>query len=287
MDYLRKNYLVILLKAGRWQLSLAAALAAVSGALLAHPVADSSLASIFAGSFLFTLAVTWFNQIQERQGDGLMARTRNRPLANNTVPVRYAIEWAGFCLAVSISLLFACGGWLAVTILGVVILFYNCIYTSMKRRSPFALILGAIAGAAPPVLGWVCAGGAILNVMPLTLFLLFFIWQVPHFWLVAKRYSLDYEGIKYPLPWREIGNGFYVQMLVLWIMAFCVVILALPAFGFVHSVAAQSTIISVFIVLLTGLRSKLLKRPRLLSRFVSLGMAAVCIALVAEKIFGG
>jgi heme o synthase len=281
------KYLFILLKAGRWQLSLAAALATISGALLAHPAADIRLAAIFAGSFLFALAVTWFNQIQERREDSLMARTKNRPLANNTLPVHYAIAWASFCLAASIPILFACGGWSAFGVLSVVILFYNGIYTPMKRRSLLALILGAIAGAAPPVLGWVCANGVILNMMPLTLFLLFFIWQVPHFWLTAKRNRIDYESTGFPLPWRSFGNTFYTQILCLWVIAFSVVLLALPAFGLVHSIAAQSAIVCASGILLSGLAGLAIKRPNLLAHFINFGMAAACTVLVAEKIFGG
>lgn len=292
MDYLRKNYLVILLKAGRWQLSLAAALATVSGALLAHPIADNRLASIFAGSFLFALAVTWFNQIQERQDDSRMTRTKNRPLANKTLPVRYAIAWAGFCLAVSILLIFACGGWLAIAILGVVVLFYNCIYTPMKRRSLLSLIIGAIAGAVPPALGWVCAGGRIPDSTPLVLFLLFFLWQVPHFWLFAERNRLDYEASKLPLPWRSFGNRFYAHVLVLWVLAFCVALLALPAFGFVHSAGARLSVVAISAISMAGLMVYLLmsifnKRRDFLAHFINFSLAAICIALVAEKIFGG
>jgi heme o synthase len=335
MDYLRKNYLVILLKAGRWQLSLAASLATVSGALLAHPIADNRLMSTFTGSFLFALAVTWLNQIQERQDDSRMTRTKNRPLANNTLPVRYAIAWASFCLAVSIPLLFACGGGVAVAILGFFVLFYNCIYTPMKRRSLLALIFGAIAGAAPPVLGWVCAGGRVTDGTPLVLFLLFFLWQVPHFWLFAERNRFDYEAAKFPLPWRSFGNRFYAHALVLWVLAFCVALLALPAFGFVRSTTAQWTVIFMSVMPIAGLVLHVLKGFNhsnskailyfvkgdnfhkchserseesggaiflndhsfcvdvnakghdFLAYFINFSMTAICIALVAEKIFGG
>jgi heme o synthase len=255
------SYLFILLKAGRWQLSAAAALATVCGALLARPAADIRLVGIFTGAALFALAVTWFNQIQERQPDSHMTRTKNRPLANNTLPVRYAIAWAGLCLAASIPLLFACGGWSAIAVLGFVIIFYNGIYTPMKRRSLLALIPGAIAGAAPPVLGWVCEGGAILKAMPLTLFLLFFIWQVPHFWLTAQRNRIDYENSGFPLPWRSFGNKFYIQILSLWVIAFSVVLLALPAFGFVRSATAQLTIIFMSVVPMAGLAFHVLMHP--------------------------
>jgi len=315
------KYLFILLKGGRWQLSLATSLATVSGALLAHPAAGIRLSAIFVGSFLFALAVTWLNQIQERLDDSGMTRTNNRPLANKTLPVHYAIAWASFCLAVSITLLFACGGWSAVVILGVVILFYNGIYTPMKKRSPFALILGAIAGGAPPVLGWVCEGGEIVNVTPLILFLLLFIWQVPHFWLTAERHRLDYQRVNFPLPRSVFGERFYSHLLVLWVMAFCVALLALPAFGVVHATGAQLLVVFMSVLSMAGLMFHVLlifkmpeqettaetlrftqgdrkidssfgmggfyKELNFLTHFINFSLAAVCVVLVAEKLIGG
>jgi heme o synthase len=315
--HMKKKYLIILLKTGRWRLSIATAMATAGGALIAYPAIDIRLAAIFAGAMFFAMSVTWFNQIQERREDGLMARTMNRPLANNTLPVYCAIIWAGLCLTLSGLIFFACSGWPAIAILGAVILFYNGIYTPMKRRSPFALLLGAIAGAAPPVLGWICAGERILRITPLILFILFFVWQIPHFWLVEERNHLDYESAKLPLPWIYFGTRFYRYILSLWILAFCVALLALPAFGLVHSIVAQLFVLFISVVSVTGLAFHVFKTHASIQKmtgdkdiehrrfdhltnqafnqstiqpasvFINFSMATVCAILVAEKIFGG
>jgi len=300
IKHMKKNFLFTLIQGGRWRLSIAAALVSVLGALVASPKADFRLAAIFAGSVFFALAVTWFNQIQERQTDGLMSRTKKRPLANNSLPVEYAIIWAMFCLAASFVLLFMCGGWSAIVILFVVIFFYNGIYTPMKKRSLFALILGAVAGAAPPVLGWECAGGRIFSIEPFTLFLLFFVWQIPHFWLVVERNGLDYESAEFPLPWRYFGDRLYRHILILWILAFCVALLALPAFGLVHSTIAQMFVLFISAAfVITVIAFHLLKHPHIanqpfnpsilqpVSISLNFSMTVVCAILVAEKIFGG
>jgi heme o synthase len=318
---MKKKYLTILLKSGRWRLSIATALASAAGALAARPAADFRLAAIFMGSVFYALAVTWFNQIQERQSDSLMSRTKSRPLANNTLPVGYAIVWTILYMSASFLILFLCGGLPAPVILGVVTLFYNGIYTPMKRRSLFALIPGAFAGAAPPVLGWVCAGGKIMDSTPLVLFVLFFLWQVPHFWFTAERNSNDYDAIMLPLPWRVFGERFYSHLLLLWVMAFSVALLALPAFGVVHSAGAQLFVVFMSALSMAGLMFHVLlifkmpeqetaaetlrftqgdrkidpsfgmggfyKEFNLLSRFINFSLAAVCVVLVAEKIFGG
>ncbi len=100
----------------------------------------------------------------------------------------------------------ACGGWPALGILAFTILFYNGLYTPLKDRFLLVLLPGAAAGAAPPVLGWVCGGGAMYQPVPLMLFLLFFLWQIPHFWLAAERSSPDYETAGIPVPWRIFGS---------------------------------------------------------------------------------
>jgi heme o synthase len=314
---MKKKYLIILLKSGRWRLSIATALASAAGALTARPSTDFRLAAISIGSVFYALAVTWLNQIQERQSDSLMSRTKSRPLASNTLPVGYAIVWTILCMAASSLLLFLCGGLSAVIILGVVTLFYNGIYTPMKRRSLFALIPGAFAGAAPPVLGWVCAGGNITDSTPLVLFILFFLWQVPHFWFTAARNSVDYDAIRLPLPWRAYGDRLYSQILILWVMAFCIAILALPAFGLVHSAIAHLFVLFISVPSMTGLAFHVLKRPSIeqkitgdqkvedlrlyhlsnqpfchstiqpMSISINFSLAAVCVVLVAEKLIGG
>jgi heme o synthase len=281
------DHILLTLKAGRWKLSIATALSAVSGALLEHPEFNVRIAAIFMGAIMFALAVTWLNQIQERQDDGSMERTKNRPLVNHTLPLRYPVIWAALCSAVSLGIFSICGGWPAIVVLICVASLYNGIYTTMKRRSPFALIPGAIAGAAPPVLGWICAGGEITDIMPVTLFLIFFIWQVPHFWLTAAHNKFDYEAARFPLPWNDFANLLYVQIVVIWITAFIIMLLALPAFNLVQSTAAQLTILIESAALLAGLVLLVIKNPHLLGHLLNLSMASACVLLVAERMVGG
>jgi heme o synthase len=274
-----------LLKIGRWNLCLATALAATSGALLTRPIPDRHTAAVFAGAFLFAMACTWLNQIQERKRDALMHRTRNRLLARGLLSVRAACLWALLCLAASLPILVGRGGWPALGILALTMLSYNGLYTLLKDRSLLALFPGAAAGAAPPVLGWVCGGGAMYQPVPLMLFLLFFLWQIPHFWLAAERSSPDYRAAGIPVPWRIFGSQRYARMLALWVGAFCVMLLGLLAFGFVHSIAAQWVFVGSATALLAGLYFPTLRR--FLFHNLNLSMAAACFVLVAERLYRG
>jgi protoheme IX farnesyltransferase len=275
-----------LLKAGRWRLCFAVALSAASAALLRRPVWDGRPAMVFTGALLFALACTWFNQVQERQRDSLMRRTGERPLAKRELPVPYALSWAALCFIASLPSLVACGGWPSLGILAAVFLLYNGLYTVLKGRSLLALLPGAAAGAAPPVLGWVCGGGPLWHPASLTLFLLFVLWQIPHFWLVAERSSPDYEQAGLPVPWHLFGEGIYGLIFALWVGALGVTLLALPALGFVRSVAAQAgTVLAAVGVLAAPFFPAL--RSRHLFHVVNLAMASVCVVFVAESLFRG
>ena len=171
-------------------------------------------------------------------------------------------------------------------VLASVLLLYNGLYTLLKGRTLLALFPGAVAGAMPPVLGWVCAGGAPWDREALTLGLLFLLWQVPHFWLAAERCSPDYENAGLPLPWHLFGRGRYGGVLALWVAAFCVLLLAFPAFGFVHSIVSQVAMLVSAACLMGALCVPAL-RPKVLFHVVNVSMATVCLILVAEKVYGG
>lgn len=281
---MKNHTLFILLRDGRWRVSLAAALAAVSGALVHRPAMDGRIASVFLGVVLVALACTWVNQIQERRQDALMRRTGNRPLVKGLVSVRAALCWACGCMGASLPFLLSCGGWTAVGTAFVAVLLYNSVYTGWKGRSPFALLAGALAGAAPPVLGWVCSGGPMLHRAPTALFLLFLVWQVPHFWLAGERLSPDYEDAGLPAPWRTYRA--YGRLLFLWIAAFSLMLLALPALGLIGSGGAKAAVLCAAVFPLAGMCRPAL-RPRGLFHIVNLSMAAACVILAAEGLCRG
>jgi protoheme IX farnesyltransferase len=117
------------------------------------------------------------------------------------------------------------------------------------------------------------------------LFLLFFLWQIPHFWLAAERSSPDYETAGIPVPWRIFGSQRYARMLALWVGAFCVMLLGLLAFGFVRSAVAQWAFVGSATALLAGLCFQTLRR--FLFHNLNLSMATACFVLVAERLYRG
>ena len=147
--------------------------------------------AVVAGSALVASGGAAFNQVAERDLDALMARTRSRPLP--TGGVSPAAGWLfATILSVAGVIVLALGVNLVATAVALATLIsYAWIYTPMKRRTPWAVLVGAVPGALPPVIGWVAARGA-LTVEAWLLFGIVFAWQLPHFHSLAWLYRDDY-----------------------------------------------------------------------------------------------
>lgn len=136
------------------------------------------------------------NMILERETDKLMARTASRALPRGRIPVQVAVAFAALLGIASIPVLFAVH-W-TVGVLGTAAWFgYVCVYTPMKRLHPSALIVGAVPGAVPPLMGWAAATGGI-EFGAVLLFALLVAWQMAHFLGIALYRVDDYRraGLK-------------------------------------------------------------------------------------------
>jgi len=136
------------------------------------------------------------NQIMERRLDAQMARTRNRPLAAGRIGRREA--WA-FCMVASTAGLALLGlgiNQVSAAAAAVAWLSYVIAYTPLKRVTPWSVLVGAVPGALPTVIGWSAAGGSV-DRGALLLFAIVFVWQVPHFLAIAWVYRDDYGTAGY------------------------------------------------------------------------------------------
>ena len=144
------------------------------------------------GGFLTTASANGFNQVIERELDKLMMRTRLRPLPTQRMTMAEGL---------TASILMGIAGIFILTyyfnvITGVLALFsiitYAFIYTPLKTRTSFAVFVGAIAGAMPPLLGYVAYSNS-FGFEPGIMFAIQFIWQFPHFWSLAWVLDDDYK----------------------------------------------------------------------------------------------
>ncbi|TWT57319.1 Protoheme IX farnesyltransferase 1 [Thalassoglobus neptunius] len=171
------------------------------------------------GVFLAVVASSCFNQAIEATTDSRMARTKNRPIPAGKLTVQQVYLIAIVCSVSSFLYLVLTVNMLtAVLTLGTTVL-YAGLYTPLKRYSVLCTAVGAIPGAAPPVLGWVAAGGQ-LNMVAFSLFAILFVWQFPHFLAIAWMYRDEYlrAGLKMvPGSGREqmVGRVAFAYSLVL------------------------------------------------------------------------
>ena len=182
------------------RLSLLVAFSAAFGYVLAVPgsVDGFVLTILCLSGFLLSGASTTINQIQERDVDGLMKRTRNRPLPTERVQPPEARWLAGISAVAALGLLIVFTNVLTAALALLSLVLYSFVYTPLKKVSPIAVLVGAFPGAMPPLLGWVVATGAISQ-EALVIFGIQFIWQFPHFWAIAWVADDDYKRAGFKL----------------------------------------------------------------------------------------
>lgn len=143
------------------------------------------------GVGLAAAASSALNQFMERESDKFMDRTANRPLPAGRLRAGEVFTFGMVCTFVSVFYLMAFVNPLTAGLALATIVLYVAVYTPMKRVSSLCTVVGAIAGAAPPVLGWTGAGQA-LDSGAFALFAILFLWQFPHFLAIAWIYKDQY-----------------------------------------------------------------------------------------------
>ena len=122
--------------------------------------------------------------------------------------------------------------------------------TFLKKKTAFAVVPGALVGAIPPAAGWVSAGGAILNFRLGVLCFFFFIWQMPHFWLLLLRYGEEYERAGMPSLTRILSREQLKRIVFTWTLAGAAGCQIISAFGVeAHVVKACLLVLAVFCVI--------------------------------------
>jgi protoheme IX farnesyltransferase len=144
------------------------------------------------GTALVAAGASALNQWYERDSDALMRRTEKRPLPSGRLQ---ALEVFVFGLALGLGgvlyLALALNHVLSALIAAVTFVLYAAVYTPLKRRTPLNTLIGAVPGALPPLIGW-CAVRGELTREAGVLFLILFVWQVPHFLAIAWMYRAEY-----------------------------------------------------------------------------------------------
>ena len=157
-----------------------------------------SLIAAVIGVALVAAGAAGLNQVYERDTDGLMFRTRMRPIAAHRMTAHDALLFSAVVALIGLGILVTQTNVQAALLAFLTLVSYNAIYTPMKRRSELATLVGAVPGALPPMIGWVAARGA-LTPEAWALFAIVFVWQIPHFMAIAWLYRADFSRAGFPL----------------------------------------------------------------------------------------
>ncbi|NNE92526.1 MAG: protoheme IX farnesyltransferase [Verrucomicrobiales bacterium] len=187
------------------------------------------------GTVLAAFGSAVFNQLMEVEADAKMDRTAERPLPANRIP-RPAAFVIGFLLAgFGIVHLSAKVNGLAAAICAATLFTYLFVYTPLKRKSSTNTLVGAVSGALPPLIGWAAGGGGLLSWGSAFLFLLLFLWQLPHFLAINWMYREQYRRGGFVMWANDDDSGALTAKLAI---GFSIVTAALPILPVLTNLAA-------------------------------------------------
>jgi len=187
------------------------------------------------GILLLACGSAALNHYQERKTDVIMERTKNRPIPSGKISPHSTVKLSIALIVLGSVLLFVGSGLLALSLGLLNLVWYNAVYTPLKKVSPLAIIPGSLVGAIPPVVGWVAGGGSILDPQIILISFFFFIWQIPHFWLLLMVLDKDYQRAGFPTLTQIFSQQQLGRITFVWIIATGVTGLLLPLFQISHS----------------------------------------------------
>ena len=216
-----RSWVSILSELTKARITFFVTVSVIAGYALFAGTLDTGALLPMLGVFLLACGSAALNQVQESKLDAKMNRTMNRPIPSGVLRrdwalfIAMALSGAGLYVLASIP-----NHTLSVLGLGLLALvWYNGVYLGLKRVTAFAVVPGALVGAIPPVIGWCAAGGVWNDPRILEVGFFFFLWQIPHFWLLLLLYGKEYEGAGLPSPTSFFTPGQLRRITFVWTLA--------------------------------------------------------------------
>ncbi|MAE07947.1 MAG: hypothetical protein CL661_04210 [Bacteroidetes bacterium] len=255
-----KKWISILLELNKVRITIAVMFTTIAGYILAKGSIDQSIILPVVGIFILACGSSALNHVQDRDKDAIMPRTSKRPIPSGQISSSLALIIGIIEIIIGSLCIYLGSGFLALQLGLLALIWYNGIYTPLKHRTAFAVIPGSIIGAIPPLVGWVAGGGSLTNPEAMVLALFFFIWQVPHFWLLMLKYGDEYKKAGLPSVTSKISRQQVKNSTFLWTMA---------------------TAVSAFMVAMSGLISLLIFKILIL--IASIWLIVVFSKLIISK----
>lgn len=194
-----------------------------------HPSA-AQVALTLIGTALVVAGANTLNMYLERDIDGRMKRTRDRPLPAGRLRPEVALGMGIGFGVVAVPVLYFGVNPLTGALAALSLILYVLVYTPLKQKTPIALLVGAVPGAMPPLMGWTATTGT-LQTPGLVLFAILWVWQVPHFMAITLFRTEDYAGAGFKILAAQRGPRAVRWRIVVWIVGLIPVSLALVPAG--------------------------------------------------------
>ncbi len=206
---------------------------------------------LFAGGMLVTGSANAINQVVERDTDAQMKRTASRPIASGRLTPLNGWIFAVLSGAVGVWILGNWFNWSAALLAAFSLFLYAFIYTPLKKVNSIAVLMGAVPGALPCLIGWV-AGQDEFSLGGWILFAFQFFWQFPHFWAIAWVAHQDYSAVGFRLlPSREGPTQFTAMQTIAYSLLLVPVTL-LPFFTGMSTTDSLQGLIAIGVVILAN-----------------------------------
>jgi protoheme IX farnesyltransferase len=261
------------------------ALSAIAGHLFSGVVPGAGVLLVGLGVGLLAMGCSALNQWQEQDLDARMERTCQRPLPAGELTATNALLLALSGIGIGLLLLGLLTGWLPLLLGILATIWYNGIYTPLKRRTPFAALPGAVCGALPPLIGWAASGEAIFSPPALILAGTLFLWQIPHTWLLLCRYRRDLRRSGLPDLFEAIPLKRLLQINHCWLVALAICYFLFPLFGMIENTWLANGYLGVLAALMIAAWHFLGRIDRLF-HLVNLSMAVLLLTLICDNLAG-
>ena len=202
----------------KFVLSFAVSLSALFAYIMAKGDIGLDMFLATLAVLLVAMGVSTLNQVQEYRSDAKMTRTKNRPIASGSMTPQTGTIIALSLISLSMLLIYNLLGLTGVNLFMFAFIWYNAMYTPLKKRSALAVIPGAILGVIPPAIGWLVAGHSLNELEFIAIAAYYFIWQVPHFWLLVMLFHGDYKDGGYPTAMRLFGQASLQRLTFVWLI---------------------------------------------------------------------
>lgn len=214
----------------KYKVTLSVTFTTLTGYLIYTGELNFHIIYLFVSIFLLAGGSSALNECQESKYDAKMKRTMNRPIPRGLYTLPQAYILSTLLIAIGLLLLYLFFGSITALLGFFNVLWYNGLYTNLKRITAFAVVPGSLVGAVPVLMGWTAAGGFVFERTIIYIAFFLFIWQVPHFWLLMLKYSKEYEEAGFPTIRQKFQPQNLNRIILVWIMATSSISIIIPLF---------------------------------------------------------